>query len=737
MKVLHLISGGDKGGAKTHVFTLLTALQEEIDVKVVCFMEGVFYQEIQNMPIPSILIKQRYRNDLTVLKHLIKHIRQERYNLIHAHGARANFIVMLLRLFIKTPIVTTVHSDYKLDFSDSFYKKYVYTKLNITALGFVDYFIAVSDNFKEMLVERGFLEDKIYTVYNTIDFEKKVAYRSKEEFCKDYDVEGKTLVGIIGRFDLVKGHSVFINAAAEVLKNNPNVVFLLAGEGGEEHNLKNQAKKLGIEKNVIFTGFIEDIFSFINAIDINVLSSFSESFPYVLLEGALMKKATVSTAVGGVTDLIKEDSTGLLAPAGDFNVLAQKISKLIEDRDLRERLGEELYNYAKERFSKDSMKHRHIEIYNNILNREKADNKNFDMVLSGYYGFDNSGDDALLKAVIDTVRKEREDVKILVLSKKPAQTMEEHRGVYSINRYDFFAILKHLKRSRLFVYGGGSLIQDITSTKSLIYYTYLLKAAKMYGLKLMVYGNGIGPVVKKVNVKRARVALSMCDYISLRDPESMEVIKNLGVDTEKTRTTISVDPAFTIEPSDATEVLAAEGLQGGKKYFGVSCRAWRFNEANFVGKMAKIIEEKSRAYGLVPVYIPMHPNDYNILKEIAAKTSVESVMLSKVYDVRQLMGICESLQFVMSMRLHTLIYAVAVGTPIIGLAYDPKVKNFVAYADLDMHLDTSNLDEVALSKMIDEIWDNYDDVKEKIAKEAARLKALSGDDAKMAVQLLR
>lgn len=741
MKVLHLISGGDKGGAKTHVFTLLLALQEEIDVTVICVMDGVFYQEIQKMPIPSILMKQKYRNDLTIINRLVKHIRKERYNIIHAHGARANFISMFLRPFIKVPIITTVHSDYKLDFTENLYKKYIYTSLNMVALKFADYYISVSENFKRMLVSRGFQEDKVYTVYNTIDFDKNIEYKNKEDFLKEYNIEakGKLLVGIIGRFDLVKGHEVFINSAAEVIKHNKNILFLLAGEGVEEHNLRYQVKKLGIEENIKFTGFVEDIFSFINAIDINVLSSYSESFPYVLLEGALMKKATVSTSVGGITDLIHEGKTGLLSQAGNDKELASKILKLINDKHLREELGNNIYNYAKENFSKESMKHRHLEIYNNILNRQKEDNKAFDMVLSGYYGFDNSGDDALLKAVIDNVRKEKPDTKILVLSKKPKETMEEH-NVYSINRYDFFAIIQYLKRARLFVYGGGSLIQDITSTQSLIYYTFLLKFAKHYGLKLMVYGNGIGPITKKHNISRAKKALSICDYISLREPESLEEVKRLGVNLDKVSVKLSVDPVFTIEVEtgkDMKKVFDNENIDVSKAYFAVSCRTWRYNDVNFTTKMAKIIDEKSIKYNLIPIYVPMHPNDYSILKEIISKSDVEHVLLSKVYDVGQLMSIISITKFTMSMRLHTLIYAVSTGVPIIGLVYDPKVKFFVKYANEETYVDTSDLDEHALGNMIDYIQNNYHIIRERILKESVRLKALSGEDAKAAVLLLK
>ena len=735
MKVLHLISGGDKGGAKTHVFTLLMALQEDIEVTVLCVMDGVFYQEIKNMPINSVLIEQKYRNDLTIIRPLVKHIRQNRYNLIHSHGARANFIAMFLRPFIKIPIVTTVHSDYRLDFTENLYKKYVYTSLNVIALKFVDYYIAVSNNFKEMLENRSFNKERIYTVYNTIDFDKKVEYLPKKQFLKTYGLtEDTPVVGIIGRFDQVKGHDVFIKAAALVVKKYPEVKFLMAGEGPEENSLKQLVKRLKLTNNIIFTGFVEDIFSFINAIDINVLTSYSESFPYVLLEGALMKKATISTAVGGIVDLIKEEQTGLLAPGGDYETIAEKILFCLNNPQERAKLGESLYSYAKENFSKESMKKTHLEIYNNIISIHKQENRAFDIILSGYYGFENSGDDALLKAVIDSLRKEKKDIKLLVLSKKPGQTMEEH-NVYSINRYDFFAIFRALKRSRLFVYGGGSLIQDITSTKSLVYYTLLLKLAKRYNLKLMVYGNGIGPITKKVNRLRAKSALNLCDYISLREPMSLDELNALEVKVENT--VLSVDPAFAIEPNfDIEHILEKENIDTDKKYFAVSCRSWKYNEPLFTKKISGIIKETYEKYHIVPLYIPMHPNDNIIIKEIISKAETPHRILSEIYDVSVLMGIMRNTVFVMSMRLHALVYGVKAGIPIIGLVYDPKVRFFVEYASQQTYVDTAKLDICKLREIVEKLMANHEAVSKEIKARALELESLTAKDARAAVELL-
>lgn len=134
LKVLHLISGGDVGGAKTHVLTLIRELQKTTPVKLICFMEGSFANEARQMGIGVIVMEQGRRYDLGVVDKIIHIIKEENYNIIHSHGARANFITRFIKSKINIPCVTTVHSDFMLDFKGNIYKHLIYTNLNIFAL---------------------------------------------------------------------------------------------------------------------------------------------------------------------------------------------------------------------------------------------------------------------------------------------------------------------------------------------------------------------------------------------------------------------------------------------------------------------------------------------------------------------------------------------------------------------------------------------------------------------------
>jgi len=787
-----MISGGDKGGAKTAVFSLLMALGEKIDITVACFTEGVFYQEVQELPVKSVLFKQRFRYDLTILRRLARYIRAEGFDIVHAHGARANFICSILKPFVKVPYVTTIHSDYKLDFTDKLYKKIVYTALNVMALKRMDYYIGVSDAFRGMLVERGFDTGRVFSVHNVVEAERAKDFVPKAEFLARFGLDGAgrrlssaafsdsggqpILVGIIGRFDHVKGHDIFLRAAAEICKRRDDVRFLLAGEGSEEANLRKMVRTLGIAERVVFCGFVTDIFSFINAIDINVCASRSESFAYMLHEGALMKKPAVSTHVGGIGELIIDGQTGTLVPDGDFRALAASIENYIENPALGAKHGAALYDHAVTFFSKERMQARSLEIYQTILTEEKRTHRVFDVMLHGYYGYANSGDDALLDAVLKSLRAERSDLSILVLSRAPADTMRDY-GVFSIYRYNLRKVRKYMKRTRLIVYGGGSHIQDITSTRSLMYYTLLLHWAKRLGMRAMLYGNGIGPITGVRNIVRARRALEVCDYVSLRDPESYAFVKRMGV--VNPNVAVSVDPVFALDapgasaqdaqiatggnlPStdfplqetytrspDFPKLNAAGVMQsaafgipdasGNAGYFAVSLRPWPHNAPHFVETIANVINHTSATYGLVPILIPMqldNPNDLTILRSVARLLHGDYVLLPRVFRYDEIMDVLAHATFAMCMRLHALIYAVGVGVPIIGLVYDPKVANFVAYMNQDAVMDTSAPDEATLQGMIAAIMDNPQAAREKITHERKRLRALAANDAKIAVGLL-
>ncbi len=379
MKVIHLISGGDTGGAKTHVLTLLDNLRKQnIDVELLCIMEGIFTEEAREKGIPVTVIPQQRRWDLSVHRKILDFINSSGCDLVHCHGARANYIALFIMNRVKVPMITTLHSDYKLDFKGNPRKQMIYTPINAFALRRFKNILTVTGAFKNMLIERGFKSDRLHVIYNGVDFDKKLKAVSPESFMESVGLTyepDKKYVGIAARMYAVKGVEVFLGAAKLLAPKHPDTVFLVLGDGDMMPQCKEFVENNKLSKQVKLLGQIQGeqlMNSYYSFVDVNTLTSYSESFPYALLEGARCRRATVATAVGGIPEMIRDGKTGYLVPSGDVAALADKIETLLDDDGLRHSMGNNFYDDARERFSVESMAKTHIDIYTNIIDKEKT-----------------------------------------------------------------------------------------------------------------------------------------------------------------------------------------------------------------------------------------------------------------------------------------------------------------------------------------------------------------------------
>ncbi len=738
MKVLHLISGGDTGGAKTHVFALLDALKNMAQVKIVCLMPGPFYEEIRARGVDAVVLAQKSRLDLSVVGALCDLIREENFEIVHAHGARANFIAQRVKRKVRVPVITTVHSDYRLDF-DGLYRKIVYTGLNMLALRKMDYYIAVSSSFRNMLISRGFQPSRIFTVYNGMDYSGAPVFDEKEAFAARIGLTynpAHTYIGLIGRHDYVKGHDVFVKAAAIAARKNPNLRFLIAGDGEGRENLVQLAQAEGLGDKLVFAGFIRDIYSFINFIDINTLSSRSESFPYVLLEGARMKKPTISSAVGGIPDLIEDGETGCLFPSEDYEAFSRCMLKLAEDKEKRARLGEALHRRATENFSNESLARTHMGIYA-AVKRDYYDKKKYDVVLSGYYGFHNSGDDALLKAILESLRREKPDIRPLVLSARPKETQRVY-GVDSLYRFHMPALYRALGNAHMLINGGGSLLQDVTSSQSLWYYLWVMRIARKKGAAVYIYANGIGPLHGR-NRLRAAKAMEKAQIITLRDAASLEEVRSMGVQCPDIL--VTADPALSLPGASeaVTEtVLRAAGVPEGASVLGISLLDWPESDHDFCKKMAACIEYAAEKYNLVPLFIPMKKQaDSRMAQRVAAEMRTKLYCLGENHSVAEVIGVVRGCKLLIGMRLHALIYAAGGGVPVIGLAYDPKVTGFMEYIGQERLCSIEKLDGEKLCAYVDEICASHGEIHASLSEKAEDLREKADKNARLCASFLQ
>ena len=704
MRVIHLIGGGDTGGAKTHVLHLLKELNRSIDAQLVCFRRAEFSEEAGRMDIPIHVIDTG--DPIRGLRELKKLCAGQKIDIIHCHGARGNLMGNLLKHSVKVPVVTTVHSDYRLDYLGRPVARLSYGTTNLVALRRVNYYIGVSTNITEMLIERSFPADRIETICNGIDFTSPIQCTPKEEFLRSIGLDyqpGDVVAGIVARLSPVKDIPTLLRAMKRAVQELPNLKLAIAGDGEDRAKLEQLTAQLGLTEKVCFAGWQKDVNSFFNAIDIALLTSLTEGFPYSLTEGARMHKATISTDVGGIPSLVKDGETGILFHPRDDETLARHLVALAKDSARRQELGDRLYEKAREEYSIESMVRRQLEIYRRILEREarKAQHPGRDGVLiCGAYGYGNAGDDAILKSIIHSVRKTDEYLPVTVLAKN-TDSIKKRFLVGSVYTFNLPKIIWCMRRSRLYINGGGTLIQNATSHRSLWYYLLTLWLAKRLGNRVDMYGCGIGPVNGRRNQRLVRWVLnSSVDVITLREPDSMRELAYYGVDRPNIR--LGSDPALVLpqaSEAEAEKFLESQGVNPHGKYICFLLRSWR----GFGAKaeiFAKCAQRARDELGLEPVFLPINSfQDQRAAQQVLEHMKTPGKALSGA-GPELLISILAKMEVVVSMRLHGLIFSSLSGTPLVGVSYDPKIGSYLRYLGYGNWTELGDLTEEWLNQEI-------------------------------------
>lgn len=706
MKVIHLISGGDSGGAKTHVLSLLQNLNKTITAQLVCFRDGPFAEEARAMGIPTMICGGN--NIPHLRRELADYIREGGYQLIHCHGSRANMIGALLRKPTGLPVVSTVHSDYKLDYMGRPFARLTFGAINAWALRHLDYRIGVSDAMVDLLIDRGFPPDRFYAIYNGIDFTPAPSQGDRLAYLRGLgaDVEeNSVVVGIAARLNPVKDMSTLIRGFAEGHKSCPRLRLVIAGDGEERQKLEDLAKELGVEKEVTFAGWISGgMDRFYSALDVNALTSLSETFPYALTEGARFHLATVATAVGGIPYLIDQDVNGYLFTPGDWQTLGRYLAALGNGDALRREMGEKLYEKASAKFSIQSTVDTQLHIYEEIIRRHNRPKRDRDgVVICGAYGRGNAGDDAILEAILQEMRAIDPDMPITVLTKDPKATRLTYR-VRTAGRMDVGTWKKAMRHAGLYINGGGSLIQDVTSRRSLWFYLHNIQAAHKAGCKVQMYGCGIGPVLREQHRKLAASVLNASvDVITLREPDSLKELQSMGV--TKPEILLTADPALTLPAASEDEidsVLLRAGIPTHGKYLCFALRNWKGFEdkAPLFAQAAKYAYE---TYSLTPVFAAVEKHLDPVAGRLAAAgLDIPHYFLDDAGSAGTIIGALSRMQAVVSMRLHALIFAAGQGIPLAGVVYDPKVSAFLRYIGQEQFVDLAELTGQNLCAMIDQ-----------------------------------
>lgn len=333
------------------------------------------------------------------------------------------------------------------------------------------------------------------------------------------------------------------------------------------------------------------------------------------------------------------------------------------------------------------------------------------VIISGYYGFGNLGDEAVLAAMLPPLRQKLPAAEFVVLSADPTQTARLH-NVASVSRMSLSTV-RAINGADLMLSGGGSLIQDVTSPQSALYYLGTLLLATVRAKRTMVYAQGIGPLRRAWIRSLTRWTLNRVNLLTVRDSASHELVRALGV---RQPIHLVADPVFTLTPAPAAR---AEMLLGPlpRPRLGVALRSW--GNDTVVDPLIQALRRWRTQTGGVIVPIAFHPSrDLEITQRLA--TAVGAQVLS---DLRpeEMLAVIGTLDLVVGMRLHALIAAVVAGVPMVGLSYDPKIDAVFQQLQMGVVLSVDRCNGDALDGAIRRTWEDRETLRGALRRHAAIL----------------
>jgi glycosyltransferase involved in cell wall biosynthesis len=361
MNVLELISSNvGFYGAERVVVTLSAALQE-IGVNTVfgvfvnptktTHLEILDQAKLHNLKIEEVPCRGRLdRNAILAIRSIVA---RHKIDIIHCHGTKPNLYAYLAARNSDIALVSTCHP-----WIINSVKDWLISVLDRCFLHASDRVVLVSGHMNAQVRRFGVRADLIYNGINLEPFLKPTP-----DLRQEMGWGKRSVIGAVGRLAPEKGHRYLLRAAARVLPDNPDALFVMVGDGPERRHLEAEARALGIQSAVCFLGVRKDIPELLSSLDVLAMPSLSEGMPMALLEAMASGKAVVASKIGAIPHVIQNRLNGILVTPGDVTGLAAALRDLLKNRELRMALGRQARHTVESQFSATSMAKQYLHVY--------------------------------------------------------------------------------------------------------------------------------------------------------------------------------------------------------------------------------------------------------------------------------------------------------------------------------------------------------------------------------------
>ena len=370
--ILHIIGGGEIGGAEQHVLSLLNNLdRSRFYPHLACLTRGPLATLAHKTNIPTQTFPMCFPLDLSPLPSLIHWARQKGINLIHTHGSRANLLGRLSAKWLGLPCLSTVHSSLAHDYLSPWSARLA-LGLDRLTLPLTSGIITVSNHLAQEVALRG--GQNIETIYNgQSPHTFKDPSQDRHQFRKQWGIPTNSFViGTIGRLHPTKGQIYLVKAAIQLHLRFPDLHLLLIGDGPLRQDLESELRLNSLPYTL--TGYLPQAFKALPAMDLFVLPSASEGMGLVLLEAMQAGVPIVASAIGGIPEVVRAGKDGLLVPPGDVTGFAEACASIIENPNL----AKSLVHSGQARwalFSIESMVRETAQVYTRLLDQSTHDRR--------------------------------------------------------------------------------------------------------------------------------------------------------------------------------------------------------------------------------------------------------------------------------------------------------------------------------------------------------------------------
>ncbi len=666
MNILIVTGKMDEGGAETHVFELARTLSEAGHAVTVASAGGRLAKKLCTLGISHLdlpLDKKSPHALIECRNALVRLAKQRNFHIIHAHTRISAAVAWRVSRAVSVRLVTTIHARFRMNAPWGWLSRWG------------DSVIAVSQDLGQYLLCRGgVLAENITVIPNGIDTER---------FSPAYGVSERVRrVVFLSRLDGDCSSAAYaLCRISERLEGAiPDIQIIIAGGGSELDSVRGLAEKKNYEagkRTVCVVGKVDGVPELLRNADIFVgvsraaLEAMSCGVPTVIAgdEGFLgalgaenIRKARQSNFCGRGSGRLTDDR------------LFEAISTLAKmTREQRRALGGTLREFVAAEHSLENVRELTEKVYSSTYRPKKTDKGS--ILLCGYYGYGNMGDDLLLVRAIERAEKKYPRTPIRALTANGKRDTRKF-GVTCVRRIDPLALIREIRRAKTVVFGGGTLLQNGTSRRSLWYYLLVLRYAQRLGKRTELWGNGLGRIEGRYARRMTARSLAGCELVGLRDRDSVcEAVRLLDEHGLK-RAHIALEDDLALKPfaenSARMDYLTSElCIDSSSRIAVVAFRGSEDKEriASMERWVAALCKE-----GILPVYIVMYPaEDMALCQRIRKRLGG---VVAYPVGAGDIVGLMRRARVVCGMRYHALVLAYLAGVPFIGFGSEPKIERF-------------------------------------------------------------